>query len=160
MEKLNLWSKMVASVLVISAVVSLIIPDSGIKKAFNTLVSTILVFALIYPLSAKSISLKPLTEFIESIGSGSSEEVFNDYSELALISSAESEVKKYVEEIDRECQVEVICDYKDGKVQIEKISITGNINTEKKYEFYNKIIKICDDGTVIEFNGDRYERKH
>lgn len=159
MEKLNLWCKLVMSVSVITAIVSLIIPESSIKKAFNTFISTILVFALIYPLNGKKAEGLSLTGFIDVADSAHVDDEIEKITETALIEAAESEIIKYIKGFAVSCEVDVDCDYEDEKVGIVRINISGNIDSKAKSAYYDEIIKICDSSTVIEFNGDRYERK-
>ncbi len=157
MEKINLWCKLVASISIILSLMSLMIPEGSIKKAFNTLMSVILVFCLIYPLNGGKDSVLSFADKIDSFDLESKEKEINDYSHIALIYAAQNETKKYIEKLIGKCRCEVVCDYDGETVQVVRINIEGKFDNRKKADYYTEIKKICGDRTVIEFNGERYE---
>ncbi len=157
MEKLNLWCKLVASVSVISSLMSLMIPEGSTKKAFNTLMSVILVFSLIYPLNGGKdyvLSFADKTNFFDL---ENKETEINDYSHIALIYATQNETKKYIEKLIGECECEVTCDSDGETVNIVRVSVKGEFDNAKTAEYYTEIMKICGGCTIIEFNGERYE---
>ncbi len=159
MEKLNLWCRLVASVSVISSLMSLVIPESSIKKTFNTLMCIILVFSLIHPLSGGKTSVLSFADKINGFDFKNRDTEINDYSQIALIYAAETEAEKYIENLIGKCKCKVICNYDGETVQIVNINIEGEFDDGEIMDYYTEIIKICGDCTVIEFNGERYERK-
>ncbi|MBR6567395.1 MAG: stage III sporulation protein AF [Clostridia bacterium] len=157
MEKLSMWCKLVTSVSVVTAAVSLLVPESSIKKAFNTLMSTILVFALIYPLNGKSLDALSFDIFNEKSNSFYDDETIEDYVGVPAVEVAQAQIKEYIEKITEGCEAEVICDYEEDKVRIVKINLRGNFDGEAEAVYYTEIKEICGEDTVIEFNGERYE---
>ncbi len=156
MDELNLWCKLIATVSVISSVLSLLIHESGIKKAFNTLMSIILVFVFIQPLSSGRAIVSSFADRVTDIELKSRETELESYFESALIDTAREETEKYIENIIGESKCEVVCDYDGEAVLIISISIEGDLSG-KEEQYYGEIKRICDENTVIEFNGERYE---
>ncbi len=156
MEKINLWCKLAVTVSVISSVLSVIIHDGALKKAFCTLMSIITVFSLIYPLNGNGKGLLSIVESAVRSDDSVNETEIADYSKDVMIYAVKSEVTAYVKEVVGECMCEVVCTYDGDRVNIEGISIEGEFDDSECDKFYDEIKKICTDSTVIEFNGERY----
>ena len=155
MEGINLWCKLIASVSALSAVFMLVIPESSLKKAFNTLVSLILVFALLYPLMGEAEDLFLFSEKIMASDSNAVENGINSYKYSALISAAEFETEKYIEQelflLGFECDCSVVFDYKDGELIILQVVVDGDVEKETAIK---KINEICGKKIKVSFNGD------
>ncbi len=159
MDKINLWCKLAVTVSVISSVTTLIIHDGSMKKAFCTLMSIIMVFSLIYPLSGSKTVFLSLADSVGSSDNTEAESEISDYSKEVMIYAVKSEVTAYIKDLVGECICEVVCTCVGDKVHIDSISIEGEYDDGECDKYYSEIKKICTDGTIIEINGERYGRK-
>ena len=161
MKEIGIWCKLVATVSVITSVISLILPEGKQKKTFSTLVGIILVFTLVSPLTDKeSISFDFDDDFF-----GSNEDNFQisayDYKNYPLAYAAERETEKYITEYLKsmgvECSCIVNCAIEDDMIIIEEVNINYDVSLIKSDILTDFIRKTANEETVIILNGERYE---
>ncbi len=161
MEKINLWCKLVVSVSVMTAVFLLVIPDNNTKRHYNTFLTLILIFALIYPLSNTDDLILPVMNRKLTIHTDIYESRLNDLENANFINITETETEKYINNIlsesEIECKCKVSCVYYDKSIHFKEINIDGHINAEEKRYLYNKISEIISEDLSINFNGEKYE---
>lgn len=161
MEKINLWCKLVVSVSVMTAVFLLVIPDNNTKRLYNTFLTLILIFTLIYPLSNTDDLILPVINRKFTVHTDIYESRLNDLENADFIDITETETEKYINNIlnksEIECKCNVSCEYYGKIIHFKEINIDGHINDEEKRYLYNKISEIISEDLSINFNGEKYE---
>lgn len=160
MESINLWCKLIALISVVSAVTELIVPENKIKKTYRMLMTFILIFAFVSPLSDNIDSPFFSEDFESSYKIRGEEALLSEYTDYALIYAVQSETEKYIKEtlilseLNIDCDVRCICE--NGVIKINSIEFSGEINDESKHSVFIKISGICDKDTKFIFNGEEY----
>lgn len=161
MEKLNLWCKLIACVSIVTSVFSLVLPESRQKKSFKTTMSIILLFAFVYPLSEKADFTVELNKSIINTHGESLDEKAAEYGNLPLIYAAETETRKYLEEILADigiiCECEVDCSFTDESITIDRVIINGNISNNDRQIIISRISELANNETEVILNGEYYD---
>ena len=147
MDKISLWIKMCAVCVVISAVFTVIVPESKLKDAYKTLCSLIMLFAFFSVLtSGKNIDVKHsdfYTDNSESI-SEKTNELLIDEGEKMMNNLIEN--KLYEGGVKAECKTEM--HFSDDTMEIQRIYLYGSfsdIEADKaKRIIYDYLEKECE----------------
>lgn len=161
MENLSLWCKLVSCFSVISALFALLIPENSLKKAFNTLITLILVFILIHPLDGKNY------DYILRFDGFSAEETEVQNSDIStvrnemLLGTVKGEAETYLNEIMSSCGIDctcsVVCDFKGEEICITAVEINGDVRSGNETVIYNKVQEISESKIDVIINGELYE---
>ena len=138
MDKMSLWIKMCAVCAIVSAVFTVIVPESKLKDAYKTLCSLIMLFAFFSVLtSGKNIDVKHsdfYTDNSESI-SEKTNELLIDEGEKMMNNLIEN--KLYEGGVKAECKTEMY--FSDDKMEIQRIYLYGSFS-EKETDKAKRII--------------------
>ncbi len=138
MDKMSLWIKMCAVCAIVSAVFTVIVPESKLKGAYKTLCSLIMLFAFFSAFSSgKSIDIKQsdfLTDNSASI-SEKTDELLIDEGEKMMNNLIEN--KLYEGGIEAECKTEM--HFSDDTMEIQRIYLYGSFS-EKETDKAKRII--------------------
>lgn len=160
MEKINSWCKIIALISLLSSVILLVIPESRIKKAFKTLLSLILIYTFISPLSNVDADFSFIDNFLTGTSISSQEEIISEHQYYPVIKAGEAELEKYFDEIISKCgakgQSEVICKYEEDRLVIKEVIIHGLTGEEERRFITDEVRKIGDEKTTISFSGEEY----
>lgn len=160
MNEIYSWSKMITFVSIISAMVTLIVPENGIKKAYRTFMTVILMFSLLYPLSGNKEIYQNFSELLSQRAEMTDESEIESYKNMPMIYSAQSEAEKYLAErfiasgIDASCSVK--CSVKNNFVYIDTVTVKTNADNKALNQILEYTEEICSEESVIIINGEIY----
>lgn len=161
MDGIGQWCKLISCFSVISSLFVLLVPEKGLKRAFNTLLTVILVFILILPL--KGVSKDSLTDFDAFFDSIKASDVITteNLREKMLLQTVESETESYLDEamlsMNISCTCQVICEYTDNEIIITAVEVYGEITPDEKVRIEGKIQEISEQEIDVYFKGELYE---
>lgn len=160
MEKINSWCRIIALISLLSSVLLLVVPESRIKKAFKTLLSFILIYAFISPLSNIDADFSFVDNYLSGVSSDSQEKIINDYQYYPVIQAGEAELEIYFNDIISKCgaqgKCEVICNYEEERILIKEVIIHGLIGEKERNLITDEVRKVGDEETIISFSGEEY----
>lgn len=157
MDKINQWSVTVSAVSVISGILLSLIPDSKIRPAYKTLVSIVLVYSIMLPLT-NSFSINfDINDYIKE-----NYNIRDDLDKYAL-KSALSSAEKAIEEALNDyftyekikCDFSVECYLKGEEIRVKRITVESQENEDGIKAL------LCELGFsegIIEFKGEAHEQ--
>ncbi len=161
MSGINMWCKLVVYVSMISAIVMLIIPENSLKKVFQTLMTVILIFSLMHPLSNNDGIYVNFNDFFTLQDKNEIKNELANYKNMPIVNSVQSETEKYLNEkmkssgVDAVCNV--VCSVKDNTVYVDKVTVETHIDEGDKKHILTVIREICTNESEIIINGEKYE---
>ena len=130
------WIKLLSVVTIISAIISAVVPKSACKKSFSVLCSVVLICVFIVPFE------KNITDYLSEFDAvnKSKEEISEELSEQSvkgLRKAGEEGIEKVVSDFLKSqkisfTSVTAVCEIKNEKLIIEKITIFSSIAPENK----------------------------
>lgn len=160
MEKINSWCRIIALISFLSSVIFLIIPESKIKKAFKILLSLIMIYAFVSPLSNNEVDFSFTDNYFGDISSEAENEIINEYKYYPVVEAGETELENYFNDIllkfGTKCQCEVNCEYDGEKLLLKEVIIYGSLSEDEKTVITDEVRKTGDEETIISFSGEEY----
>ena len=130
MDKIKQWCLTISAISILSGVLVSLLPESGHKNLFKTVVGIIMIYAVILPLTdGKGVDFN-IEEFI--VDNYSVSEDIDKYALSSMVDSAEKAIENLLsEEAEKsgiDCKFKCRCIVKDNKIEVEEISVTTDIN--------------------------------
>ena len=161
MDKTSLWCRLISSFSVISALFLLMVPEGALKKAFNTLLTVILTFVIIFPFGGEKKELLSLAESLDLLKAEEKTIDLQEYDSAALIYAAESEIESYLNETLESkkinCVCKAVCVYKNSEIHIAEVKVSGTIGKEDEASIRKAIEEISAGEAEVHFEGEEYD---
>ncbi len=161
MDKIGFWCKLISSFSVISALFLLMIPEGTMKKAFNTLMTVILTFVLIFPFDGRKDELLSFAESISSANIVEKSEKIQENESAVLISVTESEIENYLNNtLDSrgiDCVCEAVCSFDNSEIHIIEVIVSGAAGQKDEILIREIIEEISEGEAKVRFNGEEYD---
>lgn len=160
MDKINSWCKLIALVSILSSVFLLVLPESKSKKVFKSLLSLILIYTFVSPLTSTKIDFSSVGAYFSGTFSAQTDESYEEYKNYPIITASESELERYFNDflsslgIEGEC--EATCEFLHDKIVFKELKIAGVLSDDDKEALNDEVKKIGDENTLIYYTGEEY----
>ncbi len=150
------WASVICVVAIVSGILAVIIPDSKIKKAYNVLTISLLLYAFLLPFISKNFISFDFGEFLdknERLKEEYNEEAFDIFEESAE-SVLEGEISTKLKNSGIVAEAEVECIVKEEKFYIDKILIICDKPDYSKEKIDEILDEFKTENTRVVIEGD------
>ena len=162
MADMKKWALIISAVAIVSGVLSALVPEGKMKKAYKTLGAVVMIYAVLLPLINSDVIDFRIDDYLQDNYEVS--EKMDKYARQAIVNSAEKAIEDLLYESAEEkglsCKFKAQCDVIDEKIIVSSVNVTGAKTQSQKDLISDIVVGLGFKKETIVYSGENDEYQH